>query len=942
MSDATTMENAKSTQEGDKLTSLFNEEIYIRMDAGSIPASKFKIYDDILEHYKATESLDDAKKTIDEHIAEHPDSISARYLLMMIYLINDSNSLQETPQLKNLLEQFRNHGKWVIIEYITDNILKHDINNKVALRYKLEALEKLKKNKETKSVLEKLARIDRKNPEIQKKYGLSILEENKSEAVGYLKKAIEEFAKAKNFQSLEEIWPIIVQNNFEDIAFFEKIERQFLAHREKQRFATLLYPILEPFKSLEDWDRVILFLKKILDHEPTAQKARTELIRTYRKKYDGHSLLEHFLKISDLGNNRKPVKVCVANFERNIVFDTGNYVMHRSWGVGKIVSISENGDSIFVDFSDKKNHKLSIQMAITSLKPLKKDNIWVRYYENPAEIKTLFEEDIAGFISSIIRSHDNLLRTADLKAEVIGVFLKADEWSKWWQKVKTALKQDPNIGINPKKKDELVYHEQLITHSDELIAKFEALQDPSKKLDIALQVLKDPKESKEAADIFNIKYNEEEVSRDESRRIIAYLYNAELYSCYAKAFAKEKAEDPNALPLIEVIRKISPEEIRDIITAQSEEELVQLSASISQLDIKKGLVDLIKSYHPNYVEILEEILYEVPVKINRYVWTVLFDDGKIDVLNRFIDNISKKAKLHPEVFLLFMKNILQSREQYSYINFELNDLIIRVLRILKPLNKIEPKGNKLKNQAQGILIEKGVPQDILKEAIDTGDDEYARKLYALYKEVPYITDSEKEKLLELISEIKPDLEWEDTILEDEDEDDIVSRIPANRFLVTRRAISKKKAELEHMINVEMPENSRDIGEAQEKGDLRENAEYKAAMEKQIQIQAAIKRLDAELKNALVLEEYLDGLNIEKINIGCKAKLQHKETGEILSYSILGTWDADTSKNIISYQAPLAKTLIGKSVGDTAILTYGTQEASYEVLKIERYSQIDRD
>lgn len=941
MSDATTVDTEKSVQEADKLTSLFNEEIYIRMDAGSIPASKFKIYDDILEGYKTSDRLDSAKEKIEEHLTEHPESISAKYLLMIISLIRDVNSLQETPQLKSLLEQFRSHGKWVIIEYITDNIAKYDPNNKIALRYKAEALEKLKKNKELKVVLEKLAKLDRKNPEIQKKYALSILDEDKDEAIIYLKKAIEEFAKSKNFQALEEIWPIIITNSYDDILFIEKIERIFLGHREKQRLATLLYPILEPYKGLEDWDKVILFLKKILDHEPTAQKARTELIRVYRKKYNDHSLLEHFLKISDLGNNRKPVKVCLTNFERNIVFDTGNYVMHRNWGVGKIVSISENGDSIYVDFRDKKNHKLSIQMAITSLKPLKQEHIWVRYYENKEEIQELFQNDLAGFIRDMLKSYDNVMTTGDLKQELIGEFIKAEEWSKWWQKAKQALKQDPNIGMNPKKKDELNYHEQQITFSDELIAKYEAQQDIFKKLDIALQVIKDPEEAIGAAEHFNTKYNQEEISKDNTRKILAYLYLDQLDDTFTKPFLREKANNPDAIPEVEVVRKLKPEDVEAIIKSLSKDECVQLSSAIPMLEVKKGWVDLIAQYHPDSIDIFMSILFEVPVKVNKYVWSLLHEKGKINELNHFLDTICQKAKSFPEVFIWIMKAILNSPESYSYLNFKLSDLVLRVLRILKPLNKIETKGNKLKNQAQGILIEKGNAQDVLKEAIDTGDDEYARKLYALYKEIPYISDAEKERMLEIISEINTNIQWEDESMEEEDEDDIVSKIPPNHFLVTRKAINQKKAELEHMINVEMAENSRDIGEAQEKGDLRENAEYKAAMEKQVQIQAAIKRLDQELKNALVLEDYVSNFKADKIGVGCTAKLKSNDTEEVISYSILGTWDADTSKNIISYLAPLAKTLIGKAVGDSALLNLSSQESVYTVLEITRFTSVER-
>lgn len=133
----------------------------------------------------------------------------------------------------------------------------------------------------------------------------------------------------------------------------------------------------------------------------------------------------------------------------------------------------------------------------------------------------------------------------------------------------------------------------------------------------------------------------------------------------------------------------------------------------------------------------------------------------------------------------------------------------------------------------------------------------------------------------------------------------------------------------------MPENSKDIGEAQERGDLRENAEYKAAMEKQVQLQAAIKRLEAEIKSAIILD--LTNVKTDKINIGVTAKLKNESTGEVVAYSILGAWDADTEKHIISYQSPLAKSLLGKKTGDSAVLNLTGAETRYTALDISRFS-----
>ncbi|BDA79463.1 transcription elongation factor GreA [Leptospira kobayashii] len=915
MPETITEDKTNKTADSDKLTALFNEEIYVRADASSVPASKFKIYDDIIEAYKAEDKLAVAKQKIEDHFKEHPESISAKYMLMILSFMEDP--MGDANLVKNILDSFKAHGKWTIIEYITDSILKFG-DHRLALRVKAEALDKLKKNKELKVVLEKLAKQDKKNPEIAKKYALTIMEEDRPKAISYLKQAAEIFAKNKDYAQMEEIWPILVTNNYEDVSFFDKIERILLSQREKTRLVGLLYPIVEPFKQMEEWDKVIYFLKKILEHEPASQKARNELIRSYKQKYANHSLLEDFLKMSELGNNRKPVKVCITNFERNIVFDTDNYVMHRNWGVGKITSISQTGDSIFVDFAEKKEHKLSIQMAITSLKPLKKDHIWVQHYENKAGVISLFQDNLAEFLTQLLKSYDNKMLVADMKNELIGTFLKAEDWSKWWAKVKSVLKKEANIGMNPKKKDEVVYHEKAITHSETLTQKFQATSDVNKKLEIAMEAVRDADEANEAGEFFISHYVDEENARDSVRRLSAYLYLEEA----AKAWPTE-----------EFSHKIREAELQSLIQGLSKEEALKISKSLENTDIKKGFKDLIRAHHPESINILIGLLFEVPVKVNRSVFQNLVSDEKYAELNLFIETVSNKSKEHPEVFLWVAKSILSHTWKFDWMNVSEESLVIRVFRILKPLAKIEDKGTKLKNQAMDILF--GKDNTLLKDILQNADDEYVRKLYALFREVTYVTDLEKDQLFSLINELKPNLVWDEYEGEDEADDDPLSNLPSDVVLVTRQAFNAKKGEFEHLVNVEMLENSRDIGEAQEKGDLRENAEYKAAMEKQVQLQAAIKKLEAELKSARILD--LSEVKSEKVGIGNTVKLKNKKTGEVVTYSILGAWDADTEKNIISYQSPLAKSLFGKHVGSEATLVFGSTETTYEVLEISRYS-----
>ena len=321
---------------------------------------------------------------------------------------------------------------------------------------------------------------------------------------------------------------------------------------------------------------------------------------------------------------------------------------------------------------------------------------------------------------------------------------------------------------------------------------------------------------------------------------------------------------------------------------------------------------------------------------NKYAFSVLVSEGKYSELNLFIETTINKSKENPEVFLWVAKAILSASWDYSWLKVSTQDLVLRTFRLLKPLAKIEDKGTKLKNAAMDILF--GNENEVVSEIIKSSDTDFIRKIYALFKEVPYVTDAEKDKLQTLINSLKPGFSWDDSYTSsDDDSTEDTYSIPSNVILVTRMGFNAKKEEFEHLVNVEMAENSRDIGEAQEKGDLRENAEYKAAMEKQVQLQAQIKKLETELKSAQILD--ITDVKTDKINIGCTVKLRNENNGEEDTYSILGAWDADTEKNIISYQSPMGKALLGKKIGDTASVDFEGSHMNFKVLEIRLFTQL---
>ena len=136
--------------------------------------------------------------------------------------------------------------------------------------------------------------------------------------------------------------------------------------------------------------------------------------------------------------------------------------------------------------------------------------------------------------------------------------------------------------------------------------------------------------------------------------------------------------------------------------------------------------------------------------------------------------------------------------------------------------------------------------------------------------------------------------------------------------VSKETLEQMKEELLHMRTVERPAAAHAIAEAREKGDLKENAEYDAAKENQGILEAKIKRLEADLANARILEA--DNVDTSKVSILTKVTLTNLNTKKKLTYQIVSEKEADLKQNKISITSPIGQGLMGKVVGDVAEVT----------------------
>jgi transcription elongation factor GreA len=150
--------------------------------------------------------------------------------------------------------------------------------------------------------------------------------------------------------------------------------------------------------------------------------------------------------------------------------------------------------------------------------------------------------------------------------------------------------------------------------------------------------------------------------------------------------------------------------------------------------------------------------------------------------------------------------------------------------------------------------------------------------------------------------------------------------------ITPEGYARLRDELNNLRSVQRPAVIQAIATAREHGDLKENAEYHAARDKQSFIEGRIK----DLENKLALAEVIDPSKVagDRVAFGAYVKLSNVQTDEEVSYRILGADESDLAQGTISVTSPLARSLLGKEAGDEVKVRMPGGERTYEILEVK--------
>ena len=579
----------------------------------------------------------------------------------------------------------------------------------------------------------------------------------------------------------------------------------------------------------------------------------------------------------------------------------GTYCLHKSWGFGKVAEWNLLLNQIVIDFQTKKGHAMQLAYAADNLQSLEPEHFLARKATDLQGIKESLRNDPAAVVRNILESLGGAATVQQIGQMMIGDLFGEADWKKWWSSTTKTLKKDGYFHIPTKKTEPIKLRGEKVSRTDELITFFNQARQPKEQAAGLDNIIKFHSEfsdpvtqlqpivnAVEEAAAKNQKFNpaftlELIMARDDLMERCPGLTSANPDLTITHVIAQEEAKLPVILP------KLPAGKEKRVLTV--------LPAALGEKWPRRAW-QLMQSNHARAVQQIPRIFAE---------------NGQQAELRRSLDLGIREHSLTSESLVWLCKERIG--EYRDLVNPELLGAILSALE--RDAHNETSRGSKLRD----LLLD---DRELISDMFAGAEMGVARDGMRRLMLTPVFDELTKRSLLARIIKLYPELE--SVVTGEQKEEKIES------LVVSWSSLEKRRAELEEIVNKKIPENSKEIGIARSYGDLRENFEFKAAK----QMQAVLMRRKAELEVMLAHARGTDfsSPDTSQVSIGTIATVRDAASGKEETYTILGAWDGDPERHIISYKTAIGQALLGRKLGETVPLNTDHGTGDFTVVSIE--------
>lgn len=576
-------------------------------------------------------------------------------------------------------------------------------------------------------------------------------------------------------------------------------------------------------------------------------------------------------------------RVALPVAERLDQLSPGRFCLHKSWGAGKVVAWDLPGRKVTIDFEQNSGQVMDLQFAIQKTDPLAGDDFRARKLEEIEELRSLGSDDPVALVVHLLESHGGSMSIDALEKQLSPAVIPAEQFKRWWDSAKRALKECKRVAVPSKRVENLVLRDAALSPAQVLVADLEAARD-LKSMARALEAI--------AGDLALFEHDPDSLKRllkdidDACRRGVKMQLGAVLELLVIRdeliGAAKTLEFDPAAVRLIDLLRS----------------EVKRLPDAISSLPSvrQRAVYDVFPAaFGEKWVDRIMEVFDKVGGRGVTEIAKLLERDK--DSLTRLEAHLTKALSaraLGPDALIWICRE--RSGAAAGVFGPEVGGAILSSLEH----DQIDD-GPRRTVRLQTILHDDA---DLLGDLVRTMDVIEARNFGRRLLECPVFGDLDKKSLMARVIKARPET------------GELVSGDGARRnveMIVSWESLERKRAELDDLVRNRIPQNVKDIAIARSYGDLRENFEYKSARD----LQKVLMRRKSELQRDIDRARGTDFRDADtaKVNIGTVVTLAD-DAGAEVEYALLGAWDSDPEHHKVSYLSELGAALLGRELGDS--------------------------
>lgn len=717
--------------------------------------------------------------------------------------------------------------------------------------------------------------------------------------MGYLEDFVAQI-QLRDFSKFLQLW--------EEYCASDQIEpeeiTQLLIAVKKSEFARPFGQMIETalplIDLLTDKTKSYEVLKHLIDLQVTnSPKLADAAHQALQEKYENLPMFNERIRLVGL-RTRDQFQGALSNFDLLAHLDKGAFVYHESgWGVGEIMEISTVREQIGVEFENVSGVRhITFSNAFKNLVPVQKDHFRVRRFAFPDELEETAKKDPVAVVKLLLRDLGPK-SAGEIKDELCDWVIPEAEWTKWWQSARGKIKKDTMIETPANVKESFKLRKSAVSHTEQFHGHMTKKTDIHEILLTAYNFVRDnPKSAKEESTRNNLiqKLQELKAQADGNTSLVIGI----------ELLLETLITNPEqAAKIEELIQSLkNPEEVVDHI---------QIAA------YKKRTLALIKEHRSDWIDIFLNVLFSAqPGLLRDYLLDELLHTSSKPFLLTRLEQLFQNPMTNPEMFVWYFQKVThKGGEKLPYGDKEGQCALFEGFLILFSQVESKPEYKELTKKMTSLLSNKRYA--LVRAIIENTGIEYIQEFLLLISKIQTLTDTDQKILSSLAEVVQPSLASSKNAK-------LEPHTDPNIYWTTEDSYLKVQDKIKQIGTKDIVENAREIEAARALGDLRENSEFKFALEKRSRLQSELKRLSDQFRKARVISK--NDVDPEEVGVGAVVELQDSNGGST-TYTILGPWDADPDNNVLSLQSKLAQAMAGLVVGDK----FNFRDEDYTIAKI---------